>query len=454
MRKRANAFSDKAKGSVGVVYRPLHELKLDPNNPRVHSPRQVRQIARSIEAFGFNVPVLVDTNLTVLAGHGRIRACQLLGWNRVPTIQLEHLSEAQARAFMIADNRLTENSTWDDRLLAEQLKQLSELELDFDLEATGFTIGEIDLRIEGLELAAGRNTDPVDVMPPATGGPPVSHAGDVWLLGHHRILCANALNEAAYLKLMEGQRAAMVFTDPPYNVPIEGNVSGLGALHHRDFVMGSGEMNEAEFTAFLTQACTLLARHSRDGSIHFIFLDWRHASELLAAGREVYSELKNLCIWVKNNGGMGSFYRSRHELVFVFKHGRAQHRNNIQLGQFGRNRTNVWEHPSPSSFARPGEEGNLLALHPTVKPAALVADAIMDASARGDIVLDGFLGSGTTIIAAERTRRRCYGLELDPLYVDTIIRRWQAYTGEGARHGTSGRSFGELEAEAEVQNGR
>ena len=241
MRKRANAFSDKAKSGVGVVYRPLHELKLDPNNPRVHSPRQVRQIARSIEAFGFNVPVLVDTNLTVLAGHGRIRACQLLGWNRVPTIQLEHLSEAQARAFMIADNRLTENSTWDDRLLAEQLKQLSELELDFDLEASGFTIGEIDLRIEGLELAAGRNTDPADVMPPATVGPPVSRAGDVWLLGHHRILCANALNEAAYLKLMEGQRAAMVFTDPPYNVPIEGNVSGLGAIHHRDFVMGSGE---------------------------------------------------------------------------------------------------------------------------------------------------------------------------------------------------------------------
>ena len=264
MRKRANAFSDKAKNSVGVVYRPLHELKLDPNNPRVHSPRQVRQIARSIEAFGFNVPVLVDTNLTVLAGHGRIRACQLLGWNGVPTIQLEHLSEAQARAFMIADNRLTENSTWDDRLLAEQLKQLSELELDFDLEATGFTIGEIDLRIEGLEPAAGRNTDPADVMPPATVGPPVSRAGDVWLLGHHRILCASALKEAAYLQLMEGQRAAMVFTDPPYNVPIEGNVSGLGAIHHRDFVMGSGEMNEAEFTAFLTQACSLLARHSRE----------------------------------------------------------------------------------------------------------------------------------------------------------------------------------------------
>jgi len=177
-------------------------------------------------------------------------------------------------------------------------------------------------------------------------------------------------------------------------------------------------------------------------------------SELLAAGREVYSELKNLCVWVKNNGGMGSFYRSRHELVFVFKHGRAPHRNNVQLGQFGRNRTNVWEYPSPSSFARSGEEGDLRAVHPTIKPTALVADAIMDGSARGDIVLDAFLGSGTAVIAAERTGRRCFGLELDPLYVDAIIRRWQAYTGDSPRHGASGRSFSELAAEVEVQHGR
>ena len=242
----------------------------------------------------------------------------------------------------------------------------------------------------------------------------------------------------------------MVFTDPPYNVPIDGHASGLGAIHHRPFPMASGEMDKAAFTAFLSQACRNLAAFSADGSIHFICMDWRHLDELLAAGRDAYGELKNLCVWVKDNGGMGSLYRSQHELVFVFKHGRNGHRNNVQLGQFGRNRSNVWHYPGVNSFARCGEEGNLLALHPTVKPVAMVADAILDCSARGDIVLDAFLGSGTTVIAAERTGRRCYGLELDPAYVDTIIRRWQALTGGSARHAASGRSFDDLAREAEV----
>jgi DNA modification methylase len=257
------------------------------------------------------------------------------------------------------------------------------------------------------------------------------------------------LDEPAYAALMDDRRATMVFTDPPYNIRIAGNVSGLGAIHHRDFVMASGEMDEAQFVAFLTRTCALLARYSVNGSLHFVFMDWRHLAELLAAGREVYTSLLNLCVWVKNNGGMGSFYRSQHELVLVFKHGRAPHRNNVQLGQFGRNRTNVWNYPCANSFARTSDEGNLLLLHPTVKPVALVADAIMDGSARGDIVLDGFLGSGTTVIAAERTGRRCYGLELDPVYLDTIVRRWQAFTRERARHALTGRSFDEVEAEAE-----
>jgi DNA modification methylase len=247
----------------------------------------------------------------------------------------------------------------------------------------------------------------------------------LWLLDGHRVLCASALDESAYGLLFERPRAAMVFTDPPYNVRIEGNVSGLGAVRHRDFIMAAGEMDALEFTAFLSRACKLLARFSVDGSLQFICMDWRHMGELLAAGREVYAELLNLCVWVKNNGGMGSFSRSRHELIFAFKHGRGSHRNNIQLGQFGRNRTNVWEYPCATSFGKSGEEANLLALHPTVKPVALVADAIMDASARGDIILDAFLGSGTTVIAAERTGRRCYGLELDPTYTDTIVRRWR-----------------------------
>jgi hypothetical protein len=244
------------------------------------------------------VPVLTDARGKVIAGHGRVLAARLLGWSEVPTICLDHLSEVQARAFMIADNRLAENSTWDDRLLAEQLKGLSELELDFSLDVTGFEMGEIDLRIEGL-VAEPEGDDPADALPEPQSGSPVSRPGDLWLLDRHRVYCASALEEVSYAALMQAEKAAMVFTDPPYNVPIERNVSGLGAIHHRDFAMASGEMDEAQYTAFLTQACALLAHHSVDGALHFIFTDWRHIGELLAAGRRAYAELKNVCVWVK-----------------------------------------------------------------------------------------------------------------------------------------------------------
>ena len=261
------------------------------------------------------------------------------------------------------------------------------------------------------------------------------------------MLCASALEQSAYASLMKDDRAKMVFTDPPFNVRIGGNVSGFGAIRHREFTMASGEMSEKEFRRFLSKACALLGRYSVPEALHFVCMDWRHMGELLAAGREVYSELKNVCVWVKDNAGMGSLYRSQHELVFVFKRGRGSHRNNVQLGQYGRNRTNVWNYPCANSFSRSGDEGKLLSLHPTVKPAALVADAIMDCTDRHDVVLDSFLGSGTTVIAAERTGRRCYGLELDPVYVDVIVRRWQSYTRQTARHAETGRSFAEVEAE-------
>ena len=277
----------------------------------------------------------------------------------------------------------------------------------------------------------------------------MTRPGDTWLLGPHRIRCGSALDEAAYRAMMHEDRAAMVFTDPPYNVPIDGHVGGLGAIRHREFAMAAGEMDEAEFTVFLTRALGLLAGHSRDGSLHFICMDWRHMGELLAAGKRSYAELKNLCVWAKDNAGMGSLYRSQHELVFVFKHGRDQHQNHIQLGRYGRNRSNVWSYPGVNTFSRQGAEGNLLALHPTVKPVALVADALRDCSCRGEIVLDSFLGSGTTLIAAERTGRICRGLELDPLYVDTAIRRWQAITGQHARHAQSDQRFDDLAANVE-----
>jgi DNA modification methylase len=435
---------------LNLTYRPIDELKPGSANPRLHSKKQIRQIANSIKAFGFNVPILSDRNDQVICGHGRLLACRELGITEVPTLRLDHLTPAQVNLFRIADNRLTEIAEWDDRLLAQQLKELSLLDLDFSLELSGFEMGEIDLRIASLDGVPEQADDPADAMPELSIGPRVSNIGDRWRLGPHRILCGSALDPATFVALMGAERAEMVFTDPPYNVPIEGHASGLGAIHHRPFPMASGEMDRIEFTAFLGQVCRNLAAFSVVGSIHFVCMDWRHIDELLAAGREAYRELKNLCVWVKDNCGMGSLYRSQHELVCVFKHGRDGHRNNIRLGEFGRNRTNVWRYPGANSFARCREEGNLLALHPTVKPVAMVADAIFDCSARGDIVLDAFLGSGTTVIAAERTGRRCYGVELDAAYVDLIVRRWQALTGESAHHAVSGRSFDDLAREAEV----
>ncbi|HUY86847.1 MAG TPA: site-specific DNA-methyltransferase [Acidimicrobiales bacterium] len=432
---------------IAITYRSISELKLNPQNPRIHSPKQIRQIARSIRAFGFNVPVLINSTQQVIAGHGRLLACQSLGITEVPTISLAHLTETQAKAFLIADNRLTENATWDEKLLAESFKELSEVELDFNLEDTGFVTAEIDLLIEGLAPATDGETDPADVLPEISVGPPVSQLGDLWVLGPHRVYCGDAREESSYRILMGNKCASIVFTDPPYNLVIDGHVSGLGKIKHREFQMGCGEMTDAEFTAFLTQACTLMARFSVDGSLHYLFMDWRHMSNLLTAGQQVYEEFKNLCVWTKSNAGMGSLYRSAHELCFVFKHGKASHRNNIQLGQFGRYRTNVWQYDGMSSFGRTTEEGNLLALHPTVKPVALVADALLDASARGEVVLDPFIGSGTSVIASERTGRICYGMEIDPLYIDTTIRRWQSFTGQIAVHGESGQSFSTLQAE-------
>ena len=273
-------------------------------------------------------------------------------------------------------------------------------------------------------------------------------------MGKHRIHCGSALDESSYQKLLNGRKVDAVFVDPPFNVPIQGHVSGNGSIHHREFEMAAGEMTSEEFVQFLKSSLGLLARHSKKGSVHFVCMDWRHVGELLTAGKQVYDSVLNLCIWVKNVGGMGSFYRSRHELVFVFRNGEGKHRNNIQLGQYGRNRTNVWEYPSINTISKSGEEGNLLALHPTVKPVALIADALLDCSARGDIVLDAFLGSGSTLIAAERTGRVCCGIELDPLYVDTAIRRWQRHTGDHAVHAVSGKRFDDVASEClEVARG-
>lgn len=411
-------------------------------NPRTHTKQQIRQIASSIETFGWTNPILVDGSGGVIAGHGRLEAANLLGIEHVPTIRLADMSAAQIRAYIIADNRLAELAGWDDELLAIELQALTEIDLDFDIEITGFETAEIDVLIAGLNDADA--PDEADRLPAIDETePPVCQPGDLWLLGRHRLLCADATKVESYARLMEGERAHMVFTDPPYNVPIDGHVCGLGSIKHAEFAMAAGEMSESEFTAFLETVLCRLATHSTDGAIHFVCMDWRHLFELLTAGRKVYGELKNLCVWNKTNGGMGSLYRSKHELVAVFRAGRGPHINNVELGAHGRYRTNVWDYAGINTFGK--ERDAELAMHPTVKPVALVQDAILDCSCRGGIVLDAFSGSGTTIIAAERSGRRGFGLELDPKYVDATLKRFRDFTGEEPVHAESGFTFGELQ---------
>ncbi len=419
----------------------IADLNPTPHNPRKHSRAQIRAIARSIEAFGFNAPILIDRNRQILAGHGRYEASKFLGLTQIPVIFLDHLTETQAKAYMLADNKLTDRSTWDDAKVAVRLKELSELVLDFDIEAIGFEPPEIDFRIQSLDTPDA--ADSADEFDAATG-PAASVAGDLWQLGDHRLYCGDALNPMAYIALMGTNRAAAAFTDPPYNVKIDGHVCGSGSVKHREFAMASGEMTEEEFTDFLTKGLTSICTHSTPGALIFACTDWRHVAELHAAGRSSGCELLNLCVWVKSNGGMGSLYRSRHELVFVFRNGKEAHLNNIQLGRFGRNRSNVWNYPGVSSFARKGCK-NVLKLHPTVKPIALISGAILDSTRRDDIVLDSYIGSGTTILAAVRIGRRCFGIEIDPLYTDTAIDRWQRMTGRQALN-ARGETFSEVKA--------
>jgi hypothetical protein len=379
--------------ALAVVYQETQNLIPYPRNARTHSKRQIRQIADSISAFGFTNPVLVDRSGTIVAGHGRVEAAKLLGIKRVPTICLENLTEDQIRAYILADNKLAEKAGWDNAILAIELQHLTSIDLGFDVSLTGFEIGEIDLILQESK-AEEQDEEPVEIITE----PALTKPGDVWLLGNHRLICGDALDESVYSALMNGETADLVFTDPPYNVKIDGNVCGKGSIHHREFAMASGEMTDAEFLSFLSKALGLLVRHSKTGSVHFVCMDWRHAGELLTAGKQSYDTLLNLCVWAKDNGGMGSLYRSQHELVFVFRKGKETHRNNIQLGKFGRNRTNVWRYPGVNTLSRCGKEGNLLALHPTVKPVAMIADAVLDCSAPGDIVLDNFSGVGSTIL--------------------------------------------------------
>ena len=426
-----------------IEYRAPDQLKPYPRNARTHSKKQIRQIAESVRQFGFTNPIIVDGEGVILAGHGRVEATRLLGLKSVPCVRIDHMSPEQKRAYILADNRLAQNAGWDEEILATELQFLLTADIDFEVGVIGFETHEIDHLIEGLTTEEPGH--PADDALPNTAETVVTREGDLWLLGEHRLLCADATSEEAFERLMASERGQMVFTDPPYNVPIAGHVGGLGQTRHREFVMGTGEMTSDEFASFLAMTFRNLAKYTTDGSIHFICMDWRHMSEMLKAGGLAYSELKNLLIWVKDNGGMGTFYRSRHELVFAFKSGNAPHLNSFELGQHGRYRTNVWQYRGVNTF----KAGRMdeLALHPTVKPVAMIADAVKDVSERGGIVLDCFGGSGSTLIAAHKTGRRARIIELDPVYVDRIIRRWQAFAKDEATHAESGRSFDSLTEE-------
>ncbi len=417
-----------------IVLQDIHSLRPFKHNSRRHNDKQISKIADSIHRFGFNNPILIDKNNTIIAGHGRWNAAKKLKQDKVPTLCLDHLSEDEVRAYILADNKLAELSDWDPEILAIELQHLSSLDLDFDIEITGFEMGEIDFLIGG---PVSTKLDPADeIIEPQTDRPALTKPGDLWLLGRHKLYCGSSLEEGSYALLMGQERAQMVFTDPPYNVPIDGHVCGKGAIKHREFEMGVGEMTVHEFTAFLATCMGLFQAYSSPGAMAFCCMDWRHITEVLEAARQTDYKLKNLCVWVKDNGGMGSLYRSRHELVFVLKNGKTAHINNIELGKHGRYRTNVWEYAGVNSLRK--DRMKDLAMHPTVKPINLVADAIKDCSKRQGVILDPFGGSGTTLIAAEKTGRQARLIELDPHYCDVIIQRWEKLTGEKAAREAAG----------------
>jgi len=431
---------------TAIEHMPVASLRPYPGNARTHSKRQIRQIADSIRHFGFTNPVLVGENGEIIAGHGRVEAAKLLGLEKVPTVRLAHLNPAQRRAYVLADNKLALNAGWDRQLLGIELQGL--IDIDFDVELTGFSSTEIDLVLD--EAGEGSPNDPTDVedeIPLSTNDPAtaITRTGDVWCLGRHRLICGDARDRVVFDLVMGHERADLIFTDPPYNVPIDGHVTGLGRIRHREFAMGVGEMSADAFTSFLRQTLGHAAALACNGAIAFVCMDRRHMGELLKAGQAVFSELKNLCVWNKTNGGIGTFYRNKHELVFVFEVGAAAHSNTFGLGDRGHYRTNVWDYAGVKML-RVGRSEDL-AMHPTVKPVALVAAAIKDCSKRGEIVLDPFGGCGTTLIAAEKTGRLARLIEFDPAYCDTILHRYERVTGKQAKQAASGMSFEEIAKE-------
>jgi DNA modification methylase len=415
---------------TGVEHVATTSLVTNPKNAKRHSERQVVLLGENIRKFGMTNPLLVDENSMLLAGHGRLEAIRMLGLPEVPVIRLTHLTDHEKTALALADNRLSELGEWDADMLPAALKELTDASIDHDFDVeiiTGFDTVEID-RLLGGELAP-KQIDRSEEFPPLdTGHPPITAIGDSWQLGKHILLCADARAPRAFKTLMGEDRARFVFTDPPYNVSIAGHVSKRA--DSREFAMASGEMSSEEYREFLRTAFSNVADHVAPGAVIDVCIDWAHLEDLSAAVRHTLGPCKTLAVWVKPNAGLGTFYRSRHELIPIFVMPGGAPINNFALGARGRYRTNVWEYPGLNSFS--AERQELLAMHPTVKPVAMVADAIRDCSKRNDFVLDPFAGSGTTVIACEKTGRRARVIEIDAHYCDVIIQRFEKFTGEQA----------------------
>lgn len=423
---------------LAVTYRDINSLKPSAHNSRAHTPAQIKLVANSMETYSWTNPILIDEDLNVIAGHARLAAAKLLGMEQVPAICLSHMTAVQKRAYIIADNRMNEIAGgWDRKILALEHQAIQLMDPDFVISSTGFSLDDVEIMIDGLTACSDD-----EIPPPDRSRPSVTQVGDLWSLGDHKITCGNALVSSNFETLLGDERAQVVIADGPYNVRVNGNVSGSGK--HREFVMASGEMSRGEFTDFLKAAFGNLVAFSDDGSIHFLFMDWRHMAEMVEATAQ-YAEMKNLICWNKQSAGLGTFYRSKHELIWVMKNGTARHINNFGLGEKGRHRTNVWDYPGLAGWTAGRAEE--LAMHPTVKPVAMIADALKDCSKKGGIVLDCFGGSGTTLIAAEQTGRRARLIELDPAYVDVTIRRWETDTGGKAILAEDGRSFTQIQKE-------
>lgn len=418
---------------------PIRALRPNPRNARTHSARQIRLLKESIQTFGQIKPVIIDDNNTILAGHGFLEAARLAGLSRIAVLRFSHLTETQKRAYLLADNKIAEEAGWDREMLAIELGELADLlpAEGFDVSLTGFQTPEIDLLLADMAPSRPTPADAIPALPKAA----VARRGDLWALGKHRLLCGDAQELTDLNRLMDGMSAAAVFCDPPYNQPAR-SIGSRGRTKHSDFAFASGEMSTPQFKKFLAQTLGNGVFVSAEGAVHFVCMDWRHIAELIEIGRDLYGAMLNLVVWNKSNAGQGSFYRSQHELVGVFRVGDQSHQNNVELGRFGRNRSNVWNYAGINTFGANRME--TLALHPTVKPVTLVADALLDCTNRGDAVLDQFCGSGTLILAAEKIGRIAYGLEYEPGYIDVAIQRWQNVTKLQAILDEDGRTFEEM----------